>query len=343
MKTLFLIIGLVSTLALAGITITPPTGGAGGMNTNFSNADPSANNINLNGNSLINVLAVNNAAGGVEVNAGSGNVSLATSADIVMAGGNSNEGTVSDVWTSTSVGGAGAWAAPTSGGDLWSDVVDANILSDANGTRTVGGVGSAFLEIHTADIFNAGGQQMFDLVAGEILALFDISPESVGARNLGTSSRPWDIGFVQSVNIRNVGDGADTSFLLAVNPGTGVILNMVGKPTLPGGGTAEVGIRSDTVALGLAIYTINNGAGDSGPIFIDTGTATGTRAAVTINSNLLAVNSGIRPTLLTADPCADTTAFPEATIFYNTTDDIYCFCDGAGDDVKMSSPNMSCF
>jgi len=41
-----------------------------------------------------------------------------------------------------------------------------------------------------------------------------------------------------------------------------------------------------------------------------------------------------------ADPCASK---PEGYSFYNDTADYYCFCNGAGDDVKMHDPAGACF
>jgi len=43
-----------------------------------------------------------------------------------------------------------------------------------------------------------------------------------------------------------------------------------------------------------------------------------------------------------ADPCGDTTQFPEGTLFYNDTKDVFCFCDGAGDDLEVHD-NSVCF
>lgn len=51
---------------------------------------------------------------------------------------NSDEGTTGHVWTSTDAFGRGHWAVAAGGGDAWSDVVDANIIPDALGTRDIG-------------------------------------------------------------------------------------------------------------------------------------------------------------------------------------------------------------
>ena len=44
---------------------------------------------------------------------------------------------------------------------------------------------------------------------------------------------------------------------------------------------------------------------------------------------------------VTADPCG--AGYPEGVLFYNDTSDYYCFCDGAGDDLKMHDPTAACF
>lgn len=55
---------------------------------------------------------------------------------------------IGDVWTATAVDGTGYWA-PASGGDLWSDPVDANVVPDANNTRVLGSAANNWQNIHT--------------------------------------------------------------------------------------------------------------------------------------------------------------------------------------------------
>lgn len=54
------------------------------------------------------------------------------------------------------------------------------------------------------------------------------------------------------------------------------------------------------------------------------------------------VMAGMTLAKVTADPCGDTNAFPEASVWYNDTADILCICDGGGDDVKVSD-GSACF
>lgn len=55
------------------------------------------------------------------------------------------------------------------------------------------------------------------------------------------------------------------------------------------------------------------------------------------------ITSGFVLNKVTADPCGDTNAFPEAGQFYNDTSDYFCFCDGAGDDKRLDAPATDCF
>jgi hypothetical protein len=136
-------------------------------------------------------------------------------------------------------------------------------------------------------------------------------------------------------------------------------------------------ITHNVAGTDWAISTANNGAGNSGNITIASGTATGTRGAATVDASAISLtssaqqtytstagnltlsatsgqvivdtdlvnitNSGVKTAKLVADPCGDTTNYPEATIFYNDTSDYYCFCNGANADVQMHSPATACF
>lgn len=86
------------------------------------------------------------------------------------------------------------------------------------------------------------------------------------------------------------------------------------------------------------------GSGDSGDVSLQTGTSgSGARGKVSVNANLMDVLSGAAFVKVIADPCGDTVAFPEATLFYNNTSDYYCFCDGSNVDQQMHAPTTACF
>lgn len=146
----------------------------------------------------------------------------------------------------------------------------------------------------------------------------------------------------------------------ALNFKTNVIT--MGSQTIPSGATM-VGAMGTNFLVDAALFTGNNsnndtaatrtlyletgnktvGTGASGDILITTGTATGTRGQIVATSRLLNVASAITTVKVTADPCADTSAYPEGAIFYNNTSDYYCFCTGAGADVQMHNPAVACF
>ncbi len=82
------------------------------------------------------------------------------------------------------------------------------------------------------------------------------------------------------------------------------------------------------VLVSVAVQTpaINNAAGTvtvSGQLDIDSGGTSGV----------------LFGTGATADPCG---TFAEGTIFYNTTGDYFCYCDGS-DDLKMNDNSTACF
>jgi hypothetical protein len=88
-----------------------------------------------------------------------------------------------------------------------------------------------------------------------------------------------------------------------------------------------------------------NGEGDYGNVFLAQ-TNMGSRGRVAIGRDYplakLDVDGGIRAAQLTANPCASET-YPEGTIFYNDTDDYYCFCGDGSESFQLHDPEVSCF
>jgi len=72
----------------------------------------------------------------------------------------------------------------------------------------------------------------------------------------------------------------------------------------------------------------------------------GVRADITkpivVNGTISTSSQGIVSAKKTADPCGDTTNFPEASQFYNDTSNYMCYCDGSGVDKKISD-DSACF
>lgn len=61
-----------------------------------------------------------------------------------------------------------------------------------------------------------------------------------------------------------------------------LLLNASGTQTTPSGVTAQSSLHTQVANQNLAVYTLNNGAGNSADLLLETGTATGTRGNVKI-------------------------------------------------------------
>jgi hypothetical protein len=113
------------------------------------------------------------------------------------------------------------------------------------------------------------------------------------------------------------------------------------------GGAYEMQAGSAAGAGNGGSFNIEAGASDSGSggnVNINAGASTsGADGTISLVGTTVVSNGGLKPNSLTADPCADTAAYPEGSQFYNNTSDYYCFCNGAGNDVQMHSPATACF
>ena len=85
-------------------------------------------------------------SGGITLQTGS---TSGTAGEIVFINSSGPAAAIGQVWTATSTGGAGYWAAPAGGGDLWSDPVDANIIPDGNNTRDLGSSANNFANVYS--------------------------------------------------------------------------------------------------------------------------------------------------------------------------------------------------
>jgi len=54
----------------------------------------------------------------------------------------------------------------------------------------------------------------------------------------------------------------------------------------------------------------------------------------------LTATAGLYPDAVTADPCGTLTV---GAIFYNSTSNYHCYCNGAGADIKMNDNTTACF
>lgn len=73
-----------------------------------------------------------------------------------------------------------------------------------------------------------------------------------------------------------------------------------------------------------------------------------TNGVISVGKGMVSVAGGLVATgiiasvKVTGDPCGDTTNYPEASLWYNDTSDVYCYCDGSGVDKKVSD-DSACF
>lgn len=102
--------------------------------------------------------------------------------------------------------------------------------------------------------------------------------------------------------------------------------------------TQETGAVDEIIASIDAVATDVTGATEDGEIVFSTMTA-GAAATEKLrihDSGEVEFQKGIVPDAVTADPCGS--GFPEGAIFYDTTGNVLCFCDGTND-LKISDGN----
>jgi hypothetical protein len=144
-----------------------------------------------------------------------------------------------------------------------------------------GGVTTPRLRISTADIRTS----------------LDIIPNSAGARNVGTLATYFQTMRASNFQAINTNGG---EFVVMNTGGTGYCRLTAGNTTLPSGQTNGSGLNDQGATTVLAMWTSsaagsrginietgNGTAGNSGSILIKTGTATGTRGAITLNARIL--------------------------------------------------------
>lgn len=106
------------------------------------------------------------------------------------------------------------------------------------------------------------------------------------------------------------------------------------------GVTTSLSISHTAVGYGVALNMNNKHMySASGPLELGANCTTGATGEVCV-ANEIFFGAGAVPAKVTADPCPG--GFPEGAWFYNDTSDYYCFCDGAGDDLKVDG-GTNCF
>lgn len=109
-------------------------------------------------------------------------------------------------------------------------------------------------------------------------------------------------------------------------------------------GTARVTIKSDGTndalsvqnSSGTEVFDVDNSGALSSASYSTTGAITAASIAVTG----LASADRVKTLGETADPCS---TFGVGAMFYNSTSNYWCFCDGNTDDIKMNDNNTACF
>lgn len=143
-----------------------------------------------------------------------------------------------------------------------------------------------------------------------------------------------------SVKLMEAGAAAAEKF--AIEP-TGVV-TLIGGATLDNDTSATnlnitettVTITGDEVVTGSVDIT---GAG--GLILENDETITNTvDGTLLITAPIVDVSAAFTPNFVVADPCG---TYPEGSIFYNDTGNFLCFCDQAGDDLKLTDNTTACF
>ena len=177
--------------------------------------------------------------------------------------------TVGDVWTATGVDGAGYWATPTSGGDLWSDPVDANIVPDADNTRSLGSVANYMSNVYVRNFWMkavSADDELAVFYNSATQALFTMATD-------GTTPSGSDVDFRLQAGSA-VPATSDEGIALYTRNQTSTTTDPTGQVRLETGN--QVVASATAVTGGIFAKTGNSIDGASGNIELETGTPTGT-------------------------------------------------------------------
>jgi hypothetical protein len=290
-------------------------GGAAGL------ASVSAGRVDISGGSSENVDAP---GGGINIVAGP-NYSAGTGGDVIISAGEAAGGvpgkiklldqagtiSVGDVFTATNADGSGEWSSPIS------------VL--ANNT---------FFKIRNAA--NSANLNIFKLDASNGFLLEDGTGDSV--LYAGPNDR-----ILRDDDDQNAIEFSTVSRKLYDATGT-IALDFNGREMRRADGTLSVDYESTLFYDSTEVSAFD---ANSRELFDSAGTASigwdQLDYVQTKNTKSIRSSASVSTALITADPCADTSKYPEGAMFYNDTSDYYCFCNGAGDDVQMHSPGTACF
>lgn len=222
-----------------------------------------------------------------------------------------NDGASGEVLSTDGSGGLSWAVGGGGGGDAWSDPVDSSIIPDTNNTYDLGSNSARFNE------------SMIENVYTKNFNVYDSGWTTVKIKMENDQTTPS--GVTSAASMRFPEDN-DNAAIFSNNNSDG---------------NAE-----PTNSLHIETGNKTSGTGDSGDINLQTGTSSGgDRGDVTFDGEKTDVQSGLLISsagAVTGDPCGDSNAFPEGTIFYNDTSNYFCYCDGTND-VQLHSPATACF
>lgn len=235
-----------------------------------------------------------------------------------------------------------------------------DITPDTDGTEIIGANTSEYLRGYIRELYNTTNNSIsLGLnTTGQITFHQSILPNANGTLDFGSTNFA-----VKTIFVREQDGTNDVlmNFITTAGASMMSVRRTLSAAAVPDGisynNSILTGLTGETFAVitnsssnattsgSINFLTGNNSStGATGDIQLRTGVPTsGTRGKIALTSRLTEANSGIKPVSLTADPCADATAYPEGTLFYNDTSDYFCFCNGAGNDVQFHSPATACF
>lgn len=110
-------------------------------------------------------------------------------------------------------------------------------------------------------------------------------------------------------------------------------------------GMYHINSLNDNMFIGwlrwTALWTVTTGGTTTNTVFISTGGKVG--IGTTNPTATLTVNGGMKMLGIPSNPCAMTSDYPEWTMFYNSTNKYFCFCDNTTTAKALDNPGSICY